>query len=188
MAQQPQQHAFGLVLAGQAVITAPTQTLSPTSFLYALPPSPEGKAVSHIVVFLLPGIVLPPGTAAAIYLVTPNTTTQTPPKFLGAIGAGKESAIFKITAPLQGVGIGISVEPEAAVATQMTSNSNALVPVSKTPQPSTLVLAQRIIGNAFNFLSSFSSNDMVPLSAFTDWWKKFESKVRTDPTFLERDI
>ena len=71
------------------------------------------------------------------------------------------------------------------------SSSGALVRThgmgsSPTPSPvSTKVLAQRIIGNAFNFLASFGA-DTVPLKAFQDWWVKFEKKVDLDPTFLER--
>jgi hypothetical protein len=49
------------------------------------------------------------------------------------------------------------------------------------------VLAQRIIGNAFNFLASFGS-DTVPLKAFEEWWKKFERKIEADPSFLEREM
>ncbi|EKG13500.1 hypothetical protein MPH_09368 [Macrophomina phaseolina MS6] len=55
------------------------------------------------------------------------------------------------------------------------------------------LLAQRIIGNAFNFLASFSGNagpggiEVVPLKAFQDWWQKFEKKVEVDPSFLVRE-
>jgi hypothetical protein len=69
--------------------------------------------------------------------------------------------------------------------------------VRQTPQQkgmSTKVLAQRIIGNAFNFLASFAAGDssgrgteVVPLKAFQDWWTKFERRVNLDPTFLERE-
>ncbi|KAL2261130.1 hypothetical protein VTK26DRAFT_4677 [Humicola hyalothermophila] len=213
------QPLFGLVPAGQPVLVTPTQTPTPTSFLYAIPPAaPGSKPFSHIVVFLLPGIVLPEDTAAAIYLVTPPTgPNQTEPnsKFLGGIGPGKESAIFKLnTANNAGsnVVIGISLEPAASVAARMsevsstssttdaTAPSTALVPASALKQqPSTLVLAQRIIKNAFNFLASFSGTtggegagggggvEVVPLKAFEEWWRKFENRVRTDPGFLERD-
>ncbi|KAM7204452.1 DUF775 domain containing protein [Naviculisporaceae sp. PSN 640] len=195
------QPLFGIVPAGQPVIVTPTDTPTPTSFLFGL--SGSQKPFSHIVVFLLPGVVLPEGTAAAIYLVTPgNPEPKT--KFLGGIGPGKESAIFKISAS-QDVAVGVSVEPADSVAARMTelqSNSattaatagteGALVPVNKaTSPPSTLVLAQRIIQNAFNFLASFSGTagqtEVVPLKAFEDWWRKFESRVRSDPGFLERD-
>ena len=50
----------------------------------------------------------------------------------------------------------------------------------------TKVLAQRIIGDAFNFLASFGSNE-IPLKAFQNWWMKFEKKVELDPSFLERE-
>jgi hypothetical protein len=58
-------------------------------------------------------------------------------------------------------------------------------------QISTKVLAQRIIGSAFNFLASFAESDkgqdVVPLKSFHDWWAKFERRIEVDPTFLERE-
>jgi hypothetical protein len=207
------QPLFGLVPAGQPIIITPTQTPTPTTILFVIPPA---KPFSHLTVFLLPGITLPPATAAAIYLITPPTTPdQTEPnyKFLGGIGPGKESAIFKLstaTSNNSNVVIGISVEPAESVAARIaelssssgsSSISGALVPVSgvgagggggaEKQQPSTLVLAQRIIKNAFNFLASFSGTagqvEVVPLKAFEEWWRKFEGRVRNDPGFLERD-
>jgi hypothetical protein len=113
--------------------------------------------------------------------------------------------------------IGVSVEAAESVAARIaelaTNNSSnaaaavaggsgsgvsgALVPVSSSRtetvpgQPSTLVLAQRIIKNAFNFLAGFSGTagqvEVVPLKAFEEWWRKFEGRVRSDPGFLERD-
>lgn len=62
------------------------------------------------------------------------------------------------------------------------------------PPVSTKVLAQRIIGNAFNFLASFAASDpraqgeeVVPLKSFRDWWAKFERRIEADPSFLERE-
>ncbi|OIW32440.1 hypothetical protein CONLIGDRAFT_270012 [Coniochaeta ligniaria NRRL 30616] len=222
---QVQQPLFGLVPAGQPVITAPTETPSPTSFLYAIPAAtaPGAKPFSHLVVFLLPGVALPPDCAAAIYLVTPTTQeggAALSTKFLGGIGPGKESAIFNISGAAStssptnnnNVVIGVSLEPAASVAAQMqekstaaaaaaaatatSPSSSALVPASGPgrpaggQQPSTLVLAQRIIKDAFNYLASFSEKagqvEVVPLKAFEEWWRKFEGRVRTDPGFLER--
>lgn len=213
------QPLFGLVPAGLPVITQPSEAPTPTSFVYSLPAAP--KPFSHVVVFLLPGIVLPDGTAAAIYLVTPpdpaRGQTAPVPRFLGGVGPGKESAIFKLnesnTAAGGGGGmgqqqqqqiiLGVSIEDAASVAARVeelaaaktsSPGAMALVPAGAAgarQQPSTLVLAQRIIKNAFNFLSSFSGQagqvEVVPLRAFEDWWRKFESRVRTDPGFLERD-
>lgn len=171
------------------------------------------------------GIELPPNTAAAVYLSLPNPSSpQTAFKFLGGIGPGKESAIFKISGLLSGAGgvqnagqggevdmdapesqlssitIGISIESAESVSAQMsqlqTQNpaSGAMVLANKPAQkPDTLLLAQRIIKNAFNFLASFSGNiaggvEVVPLKAFEEWWRKFEGRVRSDPGFLERDV
>jgi protein Hikeshi len=89
--------------------------------------------------------------------------------------------------------IGISLEPveqvDRALAELRASRGGELVHVGASA-PSALtkkVLAQRIIGNAFDFLASFGS-DVVPLKAFEEWWKKFERKIEADPTFLEREV
>ncbi|KLU85964.1 hypothetical protein MAPG_04983 [Magnaporthiopsis poae ATCC 64411] len=216
------QPLFGLVPANLPCITTPTETPSPTSLIYSIP---ADRPFSHVVIFLLPGVVLPDATAAAIYLLTPPSVPGSPPvqRFLGGIGPGKESAIFNLRSSStssssdasqqqqqqqqqQPVLIGISIEPAASVAERIaevkaakeaaaattgsnsnSDNSNALV----VARPSTLVLAQRIIQNAFNFLASFSGTtagqvEVVPLKAFEEWWRKFEGRVRADPGFLER--
>ena len=53
-------------------------------------------------------------------------------------------------------------------------------------------LAQRIIKNAFNYLTSFAQRrdgeETVPLRAFEQWWRKTESRFDSDPGFLEREI
>lgn len=201
---------FGLIPAGLPLITEPTSTPSPTSLLYALP---SQRAFSHLVLFLLPGVSLPPGTAAAIYLATASQVAaaeqhgaQPNFKFLGAIGPGKESAMFKVgNAGSNGNGnnslvIGVSIEAEGDVAQKMqelsaikTATGGAGPGSSSSSQPpSTVVLAQRIIQNAFNFLTGFSGTagpggvEVVPLKAFEDWWRKFENRVRNDPSFLEK--
>lgn len=118
--------------------------------------------------------------------------------------------------PVGDITLGISLESAESVAAQIaalqqtqhstspstsTSNSNstanasALVTVNRgvgAGKTDTVVLAQRIIKNAFNFLASFSGNldggvEVVPLKAFEEWWRKFEGRVRSDPGFLERD-
>ncbi|KAL1987094.1 hypothetical protein VTN96DRAFT_4968 [Rasamsonia emersonii] len=201
----------------------------PTKFAFTFPAYPK---FNHIVVFFLPGTVLPPDTAAAIYIQSPESkpTPNGPEfRFLGAISNEKPSAIFKIGSSSQPrrseaeeedqmldedatgardvtngqVTLGISIEPAQSVAAQLAtlnasrnppelSSSTALV--RQTPQQkqiTTKVLAQRIIGNAFNFLASFADNkqgeEMVPLKSFRDWWTKFERRIDVDPSFLERE-
>lgn len=95
--------------------------------------------------------------------------------------------------------VGISIEPAetvqaqlAALKAQSAPPSNALVLARSQTQRitgggviPTKLLAQRIISNAFNFLSSYG--DTVPLKSFESWWHKFEKKIELDPTFLERE-
>ncbi|KAG7121422.1 Protein OPI10 like protein [Verticillium longisporum] len=200
---------FGVIPTGQPLITEPTSTPSQTSFLYTIS---AARSFTHVVVFILPGIILPQNTAAAIYFATASavaaaaTAGQTPDfQFLGGIGPGKESAVFKINAApsdVQGnlngeqsgtsVMIGVSIEDATSVAIRIQEKKPNTTPTGRGGQPSTAVLAQRIIQNAFNFLSGFSGTagpggvEVVPLKAFEGWWKKFESRVRSDPSFLER--
>ena len=91
--------------------------------------------------------------------------------------------------------LGISVEPATSVQAQLEALKASQVPETSTAlvrrPPTTKVLAQRIIRNAFNFLASFAGgpggNEVVPLKSFRDWWTKFERKIEIDPGFLERD-
>lgn len=116
------------------------------------------------------------------------------------MGPGKESAVFKLggggTSAEGGVVIGIDIEDAASVAERIqqlqAQSTTALVPATRAGESQTQVLAQRIIQNAFNFLSSFSGQvgesgiEVVPLKAFQEWWRKFETKIKNDPGFLER--
>ncbi|KAK6409313.1 hypothetical protein LTR95_018327 [Oleoguttula sp. CCFEE 5521] len=214
---------FGLITTGRPVNATPAQ-VNDTSYAFRISPTP---AFSHVVVFLLPGTTLPEGTAASVYAQIPPSTEF---KFLGGVGPGKESAIFRIGAlkggsdaegdadlmtdstpgtPVNGatsggseIVVGISIEPAAQVEAQMLTLQQSRTSTTGTSTPSTAlvkavtgtgshvttkVLAQRIIGNAFNFLASFGS-DVVPLKAFQEWWTKFEKRVELDPGFLEREV
>ncbi|KAI0023006.1 hypothetical protein F4780DRAFT_731035 [Xylariomycetidae sp. FL0641] len=212
---EAQQPLFGLLPAGQALTTNPTSQPSATSFLYALPARTalSPKPFAHLAVFLLPNVSLPPGTAAAIYAALNPAAlaagTEAPNfRFLGGVGPGKESAVFKLspgggivgnTDPVGGAGedivvVGINLEDAGGVAERIQAQQAEAQAAGKGgAQPSTQVLAQRIIQNAFNFLASFSGQvgdsgvEVVPLKAFQEWWKKFESRVKSDPSFLERD-
>lgn len=92
--------------------------------------------------------------------------------------------------------IGVSVEPVQNVATQLEALEAAKASAStavilRRREPSTKVLAQRIIKNAFNFLASFTrgevGNEVVPLKSFRDWWVKFERRIENEPGFLEKE-
>lgn len=117
-------------------------------------------------------------------------------KFLGAIANEKPSALFRVNLPESltagDVNLGISVEPIQNIQAQMSQLPPSATNAVAKRAPDTRVLAQRIIKNAFNFLSSFAGNtangiEVVPLKSFQDWWSKFERRVQNDPGFLERD-
>ena len=217
---------FGFLIPPAAPLTPPVQTISPNQLAYTIPSS---AIKSHLAVFLLPGQTLPEGAAAALYIQFPGQDF----KLLGALGEGKESAIFRVaglktgganvptgstvpevdmdadepqqTETVGDVTVGISLEPaqdvqaklEALKAQQSTTAQEPTSALALRPnvgsqsgnqQPSTKVLAKRIIQNAFNFLASFEGgNGMVPIKAFEGWWQKFERRVDNDPGFLERE-
>ncbi|KAJ5106917.1 hypothetical protein N7456_003592 [Penicillium angulare] len=195
-----------------------------TKFAFTIPLAPAFK---DIVVFFLPGTVLPPNTGAAIYAQLPDPSTGAPTdfRFIGALANERPSGIFTVNAngakhrseaeeeddmlddgsanpAAAGVlTLGISIEPGENIAPQLatleneksaTSGSSALVTQgqSQQKQVTTKMLAQRIIGSAFNFLASFSESDkgrdVVPLKSFQDWWTKFERRIDMDPSFLEK--
>ncbi|PWW77679.1 hypothetical protein C7212DRAFT_342579 [Tuber magnatum] len=144
-------------------------------------------------VFLLPDTHLPETHAASVHIQFPGQ----PFRLLGAISAAKPSAIFRVDAKgLQGVVVvGVSIEEVGSVAARVGEVGVGGGGV-KGRQEGTVVLARRIIQDAFNFLSSFAASgasgvgggeEMVPLKAFRDWWVKFEKKVELDPGFLERE-
>ncbi|KAJ5327025.1 hypothetical protein MYU51_008231 [Penicillium brevicompactum] len=186
-----------------------------TKFAFTIPLS---ASLSDIVVFFLPGTTLPPNTGAAIYAQLPDPNGQPSDfRFIGALANEKPSGIFTVRQSSRteaeeeddmldegggGAGImtlGISIEEVQVIAPQLASleaeksnTSTALVKQAVGQrQISTKVLAQRIIGSAFNFLASFAESDkgqdVVPLKSFHNWWAKFERRIEVDPAFLERE-
>lgn len=83
---------FALLLPSRPVYVSPA-TLSPTQYAFSVPAVPY---FTHIVVFLLPGMKLPPSTLAGVYIQFPGSGPDF--KFLGAIGDDKQSAIFRVGA------------------------------------------------------------------------------------------
>lgn len=210
---------FGVIISGRPVLTNP-QVISPTQYAFEIPSSPP---FSHIVVFLLPGIALPDGTAAAVYAKLPGAADFA---LLGALANEKPSAIFKVSGGTSGgeglvgeglmdggggaghgsagpLALGISVEPAqqvalaleqkkaqdagaAAAAGTAVGGTGSEIVLRGQNSVTTKVLAQRIIKNCYDFLTSWGSGDTVPLKAFQAWWTKFETKIERDPGFLER--
>lgn len=96
MSAQP---PFGAIIPPLPVQTNPV-AISPTQFAFTFPTNPNS---SHIVIFLLPGIILPLDTLAAIYVHFPNSTSEF--KLLGALSNEKQSAILKIGNDTENTGL-----------------------------------------------------------------------------------
>jgi protein Hikeshi len=183
---------FGIIPTGCPIITIPTSSPSETSFTFNLPQ----RSFSHIVVFLLPGITLPPDTAAAVYLATStsSSTSNLNFEFLGGIGPGKESAIFKVNeangnasaapsingevdmdAPEDSASVGnnrlmilgISVEPSSSVAAQMSSLSASRANPSINEPSNALVVARLPPPNTLQLAQRIIQNAFNFLASFS---------------------
>ncbi|MCJ1303433.1 hypothetical protein MMC08_006243 [Hypocenomyce scalaris] len=208
---------FGVILPSRPVLINST-TINPGQFAFTFPSTPS---FSHIVVFLLPGNELSIEAAAAVYIQFPGSSEFKLLGAIGrekestifqitnkgrdnaATGAGgSDEDIMTDEAPVVNgvpasgqITLGISIEPAASVQAQLEALKASQGPETSTAlvrrPPTTKVLAQRIIKNAFNFLASFAGgqggSEVVPLKSFQDWWTKFERKIEVDPGFLERD-
>lgn len=205
---------FGLIISGRPVDASP-QVITEAQYAFKIPTSPAfshivvfqlpgtqlppGAAATVYVQVppsqefkLLGGFG--PGKESAIFKVS-GLKTSGPADADGDVMA--DDTMANAAAAGGDIVVGISVEPvqqvEQQLATlkiggQASQPSTAMVRLNSASggRVATKVLAQRIIGNAFNFLASFGS-DTVPLKAFQDWWTKFEKKVELDPSFLERE-
>ncbi|KAK9383428.1 uncharacterized protein V2V93DRAFT_361839 [Kockiozyma suomiensis] len=202
---------FGAICAGRPV-QANLQQVDATKFVFQIE---DGAQVNHIVVFLLPGTVLDPTVAATVYFQWPGKPFQLlgaisnskpsaifkvnqrspAPQSTISMDEMVDDDISSAAEPIS-ISLGISIEPADQVEAQInqlrsanSGGSTALVPAKKAPvnPNSTAALANKIVSNAFNFLSGFATPDgMVPLKTFNDWWTKFQNKLAVDPQFLQR--
>jgi len=119
-------------------------------------------------------------------------------------GLGDDDAMVDEGAPtpiggaIPDLALGISLEPAAQIAANLEQKKTQEAATAAVPTTgmemvrrgqnaaTTKVLAQRIIKNCFDFLTSWGSGDTVPMKAFQAWWTKFEHKIEMDPTFLDR--
>lgn len=173
---------FGCIIAGRAVQTN-LEAVSPTQFVFSLT---DAASINNLTVFLLPDMVLPATHAATVHIRLPGQEFR----LLGAISALKPSAFFRVrngTVADGVVTLGISIEEVGAVEMQLA----AVRPGEGGGDGAkSLRIAQKVIGNAFDYLASFGKmvggEEVVPLKAFHEWWRKFEGRALSDPGFLDR--
>ncbi|KAF2488114.1 hypothetical protein BDY17DRAFT_314857 [Neohortaea acidophila] len=124
---------FGIIISGRPVDAAPQQ-ITEAQYVFRIPPNPP---FNHIVLFILPGVQLPPDTAATVYVQIPPAADF---RLLGGIGPGKESAIFKVSGIKAGNGTDadgdVMTDDPATVsgaAASSTANGDIVVGVSIEP-------------------------------------------------------
>lgn len=201
---------FGVICAGRE---AQTDFQQVDSNKYGIQIQ-NGGSVNHIVVFLLPGATLDPTVAASVYFQLPGTDFQLlgalssnkPSAIFKLKNTGSlvndtldpdEMVDEGATQEQVPISIGISIEPINTVEQQLAQlkasrDSNSALVTASAVKPTvqnsqqTAVLANKIIQNAYNYLSGFTvNNNMVSMNHFNDWWNKFKSKMANNPSFLD---
>jgi protein Hikeshi len=79
-----------------SIVQTDLTPVSQTQFTLTIPASPP---FNHLVIFLLPGVQLPAGSAAGVYIQLPSgPSSPVAPEFklLGALTNAKQSAIYKV--------------------------------------------------------------------------------------------
>lgn len=167
----------------------------------------NGLKVSHIAIFLLPGVELDPSFKALVYFQLPNQEF----KLFGSVSSSKPSAIFKLNNtvsstplisddmeldsanPLENITVGISIEPVQEADTQLgmlkSQSLQAQPKMITTGQDTnaTALLAGKIVKHAYNYLTGFvDTQGNVSIKYFDSWWDKFKTKLNNDPKFLEQ--
>jgi hypothetical protein len=211
-AQQPPSQVLGVLIPGGVVRTdfIPSDPTG-TKFTLALTgiSGSDISAVSELVFFLLPGVLLPPDHGALLYwqivsTSASNSMSSTPFstglittefELVGAVANHKPSGVFRtgwatnetISAALQSpsnvtINLGVSIEPMSSV------QNMGLI------QDRTTHVAMKIAMDLFNYMQSFDTgsggggNMLVPKNVFDRWISRFEAKARVDPTFFMRSL
>ena len=205
---------FGVIVSGRPVLTD-AQPVSNTQFAYQIPSVPAFSHIVVFLLpgTTLPDgtaaavyAQLPNTTEfkllGAIANEKPSAIFKVNNKAGGPAGGGVgdedvmvDGAEALNAGAVPPLALGISVEPAVQVAANLEQKKaqdaanptagNEMVLRGQNPV-TTKVLAQRIIKNCYDFLTSWGTGDTVPLKAFQAWWTKFENKIERDPSFLER--
>jgi hypothetical protein len=205
---------IGVIVSGRPVLTD-ANVVSQTQFAFQIPSQPSFAHIVVFLLpgIALPDNTaaavyaqLPGAThfklLGAIANEKPSAIFKVLDKAGGPAGGGLGDEDVMVDEGTQSgamLALGISIEPAqqvaAALEEQKRQNAAAAAASSTTSNEivlrgqntvTTKVLAQRIIKNCYDFLTSWGSGDTVPLKAFQAWWTKFENKIERDPGFLER--
>uniref|UniRef100_A0A7S2LHT3 Hikeshi-like domain-containing protein n=1 Tax=Leptocylindrus danicus TaxID=163516 RepID=A0A7S2LHT3_9STRA len=184
MSQAPQ---FGLVIPGRPVRTD-FLPVDNTGLKYTLQID-GAKSVSDLVLFLLPGSVIPPDYGAVLYFQV-TSSSHSGFELLGAVANSRQSGVFRtgwgqheeVLRSTDGlITLGLSLEKLSDIRN---------LDIAERGVEDRGQVAKKIAMNLFNYLQSFddvgSQRGMmtVPTNVFERWIKRFEEKFALDPNFF----
>lgn len=163
------------------------------------------KPQQHLAVFPVNpvSVTIPSGFSATLYLQFHADPSQDW-KYLGYIGEGKESAIFRVTLPVNmvdsdhlGASLGILIVPTSNIpASTDLALTTVQNPVSyrKSVANDSLQIAKKLLDNFISYALSFSRTFVesgheafIPAKIITDWYNSTVKKTQLDPEgFLNR--
>jgi hypothetical protein len=199
---------FGAVCSGRPIQLA--SQVEANKYVITIP---NGMNVNFVTIFLLPNQVFDNNYTALIYIQLPNSDFNllgglnvNKPSAIYKLnnhspGHNNSGVMDDIDMNVDGGGsgdvnndanqainIGISIELNGAAEIQLqlipknVSSSNS---TSSIKPADTAILANKIVGHAYNYLSGFvDNNGKVPMKAFDTWWDKFKVKLQNNPNFL----
>lgn len=150
---------------------------------------PSPGLVRELVLFLLPGAVLPPGSGLVVHWALPPFDAFSA---LGSLSAAAPSAVFQTgfastpeiaAAPV--VRLGVSLASADVCANLMATQALAR-------EQRAAGFARLLAADASTFLGSFSTRTpegerlLVPPTALDVWLRRVEERFRSDPEFLRR--
>ena len=172
---------FGVVAPGRPLIAVFTPVRDGSRATAVLE---NPKDVTEICFFMTSA--LPEGMGALLHFAIPPFTNW---EIIGAIGPGKPSGVFRTSFRVRQdvcmqpvVHLGISYEPLPTLEN---------LAISAVGVEDRIESAKKIAMDLFNYMTSFTGDGssgtlMVPVSAFDDWFKRFERKSAIDPNFFQK--
>ena len=181
----PAAPVFGLLVGGRPV-QADWRQPSPDRFVTeVLSPA----TATELALFLLPGVVLPPGRGCLIYYAAPPFAnwavlgTLTPERPSAVVHTGWAASPDIACAPV--VQVGVSLEPLEAVATA----AGALASTAASDKLGFAALVARdLSAYVSSFVQTTSAGERLslPPDAVDKWAQRLQAKLQRDPNYLLR--
>ncbi|TFJ84596.1 hypothetical protein NSK_004061 [Nannochloropsis salina CCMP1776] len=175
--------SFGVVCPGRPVMVD-WRPINETKFVCEIASPAQ---VTDLTFFLLPNIVLPPGTGTALYYSLPPFAEWT---VLGALTLDKPSGVFRTgwstiegIAQMPAIQLGVSLESLDTITN---------LDLQKSGVDERRLFAHKIAQDLWSFVCSFAQQTqqggreavLLPANAMDMWLERFDRKYRLDASFM----